>query len=244
MSEREGPGRPVGDENKGASGADGVIARTLNRPPSRAISARVAGLPLTADHWSYTAFGLVCAGAAAWALRSPRIAAALVHAGSVIDGVDGEVARLQGTSSRAGGLLDLGLDWISDTALLAGLATAAGGRRLDWLLALTAANGIGTASVLKERANAEGVTSSDLQQREAASGDWIAALMPLGGRDERLFAAAAAGLLGRPRLALGYLAITTSLRLGRRLATALAALRAAEASERPVGGRATAPAGA
>ena len=98
--------------------------------------------------------------------------------------------------------------------------------------------------MIKERANAEGVTSYDLQRREAASGDWLAALMPLGGRDGRLFAAAAAGLLGRPRLALGYLAITTSLRLGRRLATALATLRAAEASERPVGGRATAPAGA
>ena len=221
----------AGDEvvrtpGKGISGIDGVVSRLLNRPVSRQISSRAAALPVTADQWSYAAFAVVCAGAAAFFVRAPVAGALLTHLGSVLDGVDGEVARLQGTASARGALLDLTLDRVGDTALLAGMAAGAGGRNIDWLLALAAAGAIVTASAVKERASAEGVVAAELQQREAAGGDWLARLMPFGGRDGRLAAVTMGGLLRQPRLALLWLAVTANLRLLRRLTGALAALPA------------------
>ena len=211
-----GPAQP---EEKGVSGADGPVAKHLNRPVSTFISSRVARRSVTPDQWTYGAFYSVCAGAAAFAAGAPRAGALLVHAGSVLDGVDGEVARLQQASSAQGALLDLALDRVSDVALLAGLAFGAGGRRLDWLLALAAANGILTASVVKERVGAEGQNVAQLQ-REEATQDAIDALLPYTSRDGRLFAATLLGLLRQPRLALLWLAATSNLRLVRRLRAA------------------------
>ncbi len=211
-------------DDKGVSGADGPISRRLNRPLSGFISSSVASWPVTPDQWSYAAFYSVCAGAAAFAVHMPRTGALLVHVGSVLDGVDGEVARHQGTTSPQGALLDLALDRVSDVALLAGLAVGAGGRKIDWLLALTAANGVLTAGVVKERIGAEGLNVAQLQREEAEQGA-IDALLPYTSRDGRLFAVALCGLLRQPRLGLLWLAATSSLRLARRLRAARDLLR-------------------
>lgn len=209
---------------KGVSGSDGPVSRRLNRPISTRISPLVASWPVTPDQWSYVSYGLVCAGGAAFAVGAPRLGAAMVHAGSVLDGVDGEVARLQGTASAEGALLDVALDRVSDVALLSGLALGAGGRKLDWLLALGAANGIVVASVVKERIGAEGLNVAELQREEAADGA-AGALLPYTNRDGRLFAVTLCGLLRQPRLALLWLAVTSNLRLFRRLGAARAMLR-------------------
>ncbi len=215
---------PSDETDKGVSGSDGPISRLLNRPLSRRISARVWALPVTPDQWSYTSFGLICAGAAAFAVQLPKIGAVLVHAGSIVDGVDGEVARLQGTSSTEGALLDLTLDRVSDIALVSGLALGAGGRSIDWMLALAAANGLDTASVVKERVSAEGVPAAELQ-REERSDDDLDVVLRFGGRDGRLFAVTLSGLIGQPRLALLWLAVTSNMRLRRRLDAARELLR-------------------
>ena len=215
---------PSAPPDKGVSGTDGPISRLLNRPLSHRISARVWALPVTPDQWSFASFGLVCAGAAAFAVHLPKAGAVLVHAGSIVDGVDGEVARLQGTSSTEGALLDLTLDRVADIALVSGLALGAGGRSIDWLLALAAANGLDTASVVKERVSAEGVPAAELQ-REERSDDDLDAVLRFGGRDGRLFAVTLFGLIRQPRLALLWLAVTSNLRLQRRLSAARELLR-------------------
>jgi CDP-L-myo-inositol myo-inositolphosphotransferase len=206
----------LSQRDKGISGLDGPVSRYLNRPLSRRLSARVAGRAISADQWSWVAFGSTIAGAAAFAGRRPRLGALLVHAGSVLDGVDGEVARAQGTAGPSGALLDLVLDRSADVAILAGLARGAGGTTGDWAAALVAANGIVTASVAKERLSAEAVPAADTQRHEAAEG-WRRWLMPLGSRDGRLFAIALLGLARRPRLALWALAAHSSLRLVERV---------------------------
>ncbi|HJM75278.1 MAG TPA: CDP-alcohol phosphatidyltransferase family protein [Dehalococcoidia bacterium] len=211
-------------ESKGVAGSDGPISRRLNRPISSRISAHVGGWPVTADQWSYISFASVCTGALAFAAHAPRLGAALVHAGSVLDGVDGEVARLQQTASAQGALLDLTLDRASDIALLGGLALGAGRRRIDWLLALAAANGIVTAGVVKERVGHEGEDVAQLQQQEAVDGS-LDTLVRYTGRDGRLFAVTLAGLIRQPRLALLWLAATSNWRLIRRLGAARALLR-------------------
>jgi archaetidylinositol phosphate synthase len=144
--------------------------------------------------------------------------------GSILDGVDGEVARNQGTSSPEGALLDLTLDRVSDVALLGGLALGSGGRKVDWLLALMAANGVLTAGVVKERIGAEGLNVGHLQ-REEAEQTTIDALLPYTSRDGRLFSVTLAGLIKKPRLGLVWLAVTSNLRLIRRLRTARDLLR-------------------
>ncbi|MBT5774003.1 MAG: CDP-alcohol phosphatidyltransferase family protein [Dehalococcoidia bacterium] len=204
--------------DKGTAGLDGPISRYLNRPLSRFISARVADQPITADHWSGIAFAAAMLGATAFALRLPRLGALLVHTGSVLDGVDGEVARAQGTAGPSGALFDLALDRTADVAILAGIAHGGGGRTTDWLAALTAANGIVGASVVKERLSAEGVRAADTQRTESEAG-WQRALLPLGGRDGRLFSITLLGLARRPRLALYWLAVQSTVRLVERVRT-------------------------
>ena len=205
--------------DRGVSGIDGPVSRYLNRPVSRQISSRVARLPVTPDQWTYASFGCGCASGAAFAAGWPRAGAALVHAGALLDEVDGEVARLKGMASSQGALLDMTLDRVSDVALLAGLALGAGGRTPDWLLALTAACGILTSGSVKERVGAEGRSVAQLQLDEA-SGGIAGRLLPYTSSDGRLFVVALLGLMKQPRLALFWLASTASLRLLHRLRVA------------------------
>ena len=226
MIDDEGAGAPLSIE-KGVSGLDGPISQHLNRPLSRQISARVASASITPNEWSWAAFGAVCAGAVAFAAGAPRLGGQLVHAGSVLHGVDGEVARLQGTASSAGALLDLVLDRVSDVVLLVGLAQA-GGRRGDWLLALAAANGVLVSGIAKERVGAERQSVSALQRSESRRSP-IDRLLPWTGRDARLMAATVAGLLRAPRAALAWIAITSNVRLVRRFLAARAMLESSGA---------------
>ena len=134
------------------------------------------------------------------------------------------MARLQQNASAQGALLDVTLDRCSDVALLGGLALAAGDRRLDWMLALAAANGIVTAGVVKERVGHEGEEVTRLQGEEAV-GNTFDALLRYTNRDGRLFAVTVFGLIDQPRLALLWLAVTSNWRLARRLDAARSLLR-------------------
>ncbi|MEZ4553154.1 MAG: CDP-alcohol phosphatidyltransferase family protein [Dehalococcoidia bacterium] len=218
--------------DKGVSGIDGPVSRWLNRPLSRRISGLRLSQQLTPDQWSWIAFVAVCAGAGAFSAGRPRLGATLCHAGSVIDGVDGEVARNQGTANPAGALLDLVLDRVGDVAVLAGLAQGSGGTRGDWLMALAAANGILVSGLTKERLGAE-QQSVRLLQEEEGQRHPIDRLVPWTGRDGRLLAVTAAGLARKPRVALGVLAVLANVRLVRRFAAARSMLRAAAGPEKP-----------
>jgi 1L-myo-inositol 1-phosphate cytidylyltransferase / CDP-L-myo-inositol myo-inositolphosphotransferase len=88
--------------------ADGPVSRWLNRPLSTRLSMALAPLRPAPDLVSLVAFALGLAGAL------------LVHASSVADGVDGEVARLQLRGGPRGALLDGLLDRVGDVAILAG----------------------------------------------------------------------------------------------------------------------------
>ena len=116
---------------------DGPVSRFLNRPLSRPLSrvALRAGLSPNAVTLIAFALTLVAAGTLALgALAWPFLVAGglLVQAASVVDGVDGEVARASLRSSPAGAFLDTVLDRIGDAALLVALAVAAGADRTAW----------------------------------------------------------------------------------------------------------------
>src|SRR6266545_2581852 len=111
--------------------SDGPVARLLNR----GLSWRLSLLLLRAGVSPYAAtlLAFVLALLAAGALAAGHEwSAALVGGGlltqiaSIVDGVDGEIARASLRASPAGAFLDSVLDRIADAALLVGLALAAG----------------------------------------------------------------------------------------------------------------------
>jgi choline kinase/phosphatidylglycerophosphate synthase len=192
---------------------DGPVSRYLNRPLSTRLSMALSPLRISPDLISLVSAGLALV--AAWQLSAGRgiLGAVLLLAASVLDGVDGETARLLMRAGPWGAMLDGVLDRIGDAALMAGLGLWAlhGGSGLSpglvvWLtVAATAGSLLSMAS--KDRATALGL----LPAPERRLG------YLLGGRDGRLALVALFAILGRPTLALSAVVVTSAISLTLRL---------------------------
>ena len=101
---------------------DGPVARWFNRRISSWITERaVEWRRWGPNHFSVLAFILAMTGSLLLALRRPAadiLAALLVQAASIVDGCDGEIARLRHQSTPFGAWLDRFLDRYSDGALI------------------------------------------------------------------------------------------------------------------------------
>lgn len=189
---------------------DGPVSRWLNRPLSTRLSMALAPLRPAPDLVTLVAFALNLAAAALLATGQGLAGGLVVHASSVADGVDGELARLQFRSGR-GALLDGLLDRVGDAAILAGVglwALNSHGPRgvLVWTVAATTGALLSMAS--KDRAAALGLPPAP----ERALG-WL-----LGGRDGRLLLVTVGAVLGEPVAALAAVTATSALSLGLRVA--------------------------
>jgi choline kinase/phosphatidylglycerophosphate synthase len=190
---------------------DGPVSRLINRPLSTRISMALAPLRPAPDLVSLVAFALGLAGAALLAAGRGLAGALLVHASSVADGVDGEVARLQLRGGPRGALLDGVLDRVADAAILAGLGLwALDGHDPRGVLALTVA---ATAGALLSMATKDRAAALALPPAPERALGWL-----LGGRDGRLLLAAVGALLGAPTAALAAVTATSTLSLGLRVA--------------------------
>jgi 1L-myo-inositol 1-phosphate cytidylyltransferase / CDP-L-myo-inositol myo-inositolphosphotransferase len=190
---------------------DGPVSRLLNRPLSTRLSMTLAPLRPAPDLVSLVAFALGVAGGVLLAAGRGLAGALLVHAASVADGVDGEVARLQLRGGPRGALLDGVLDRVADAAILAGLGLwALDGHAPRTVLALTVAATAGAllSMATKDRAAALGLPPAP----ERALG-WL-----LGGRDGRLLLVAVGALLDAPVAALAAVTATSALTLSLRVA--------------------------
>ncbi len=104
---------------------DGAIAARLNRSLSQRVvtPALLAAFPrVTPNQVTLMAFAVAVAAAACFSVGAPIAAAVLVVMASVLDGSDGEVARLTYRSSTYGGFLDAVLDRAADGILFTGAA--------------------------------------------------------------------------------------------------------------------------
>ena len=104
---------------------DGAVAARLNRSLSRRLvtPALLAVFPgITPNQVTLMAFAVAVAAAAGFSVGAPIAAAVLVALASVLDGSDGEVARLTYRSSTYGGFLDAVLDRAADGILFTGAA--------------------------------------------------------------------------------------------------------------------------
>lgn len=201
--------------------ADGPVSRYLNRPLSTRVSMGLAHLPIHPDVVSLLAF--VIAFGAAWslALGLGILGAVLLHVSSVLDGVDGEIARLQVRASRGGALLDGVLDRLADAAVIAGLAVwsveTTEGPVMTAILVVAATTGSMLSMATKDRIAALGIPPAPER--------WIGFL--LGGRDARLLLIALAAVAQLPRVALAAVAVTSAVSVAVRLLLTRATLRGA-----------------
>ncbi len=104
---------------------DGPVSRYINRQISTRLSVSLflRGIYVSPNLISLLAFSLM--GLAAVLIYRGFLvpAALLIQLSSIIDGMDGEVARLFGTASKFGGLLDAFLDRYSDLLIVAAIGT-------------------------------------------------------------------------------------------------------------------------
>jgi len=104
--------------------SDGPISRYLNRPISTRITRHLLRTGITPNHVSFFSFILAMVGALFFFMGGYNnlvIGALLAHVSSVIDGCDGEVARLKFQATEFGGWFDAVLDRYADAFLLFGL---------------------------------------------------------------------------------------------------------------------------
>jgi CDP-L-myo-inositol myo-inositolphosphotransferase len=201
--------------------ADGPVSRYLNRPISTRLSMGLAHLPIHPDVVSVIACLVALAGA--WALWVGRGAegALLVLLSSILDGVDGEIARLQVRASPGGALLDGVLDRAADAAVIAGLTVWAledgASASLAVALGVAATTGSMLSMATKDRIAALGIPPAPER--------WISFLM--GGRDARLLEIALCAAVDRPLLALAIVTTTSLLSLAVRLLLTRSTLRGA-----------------
>lgn len=104
---------------------DGIVSRYLNRPLSRPAARALVNTSVTPN--AITAFTLLLALATGAMLAAGwNIAGGVaIQAVSVIDGVDGELARLRNLATRFGAVFDAVTDRYADAAMLAGMTVYA-----------------------------------------------------------------------------------------------------------------------
>jgi phosphatidylglycerophosphate synthase len=178
---------------------DGYLDRLLHRRLSRPLTRRLLGTPLTPNAVTVVGIALGVAGGLLLALPGPAAVVAtvaLLIASSVLDCVDGELARLCHAESRLGHWLDIVGDTVVHLALLVGIAgrIAATGDAPGWTV-------LGTLGVGVLGAFAVVTWSEASEDRRRAAGGWEnwlldRVLAPLSTRDWHLFPLAFA-LAGR-----------------------------------------------
>jgi CDP-L-myo-inositol myo-inositolphosphotransferase len=109
-----------------AKSTDGLVSRHLNRPISRWITARVLTAFPDARPSQLTVVTALFAVAMFAALIlggpfGPALGGLLYQAASIIDGVDGEIARATYRSSRTGGAMDTAVDMATNVLFALGL---------------------------------------------------------------------------------------------------------------------------
>ena len=103
---------------------DGPVSRYLNRPLSMRFTRRLVNYAITPNQISLFSFVCSVLAAGLFALGGYLalvLGGFLAQFASIVDGCDGEVARLKFQASRYGGWLDAVLDRYADALLLFGL---------------------------------------------------------------------------------------------------------------------------
>ena len=184
-------------------GTDGPVSRLINRRISIPLSWLLARFRPSPDAISIVSLIVGVAGGIFLALGEGIAGGILVQLCSILDGVDGEVARLSLRAGPRGTLWDGFLDRLGDAAICAGLALWAAdlGIETEWVVGLAVA---ATAGAMLSMATKDRVAALGLEPPSERRIGWL-----LGGRDGRLFVVFVLALLGEPVWALAVTAATS-----------------------------------
>jgi choline kinase/phosphatidylglycerophosphate synthase len=185
---------------------DGPISRYLNRPLSTRVSMAMAPFRPNPDLVSLLVMLVGLLSAVLLGFGMGVAGGLLTQATSVLDGVDGELARLQVRAKPFGALLDGVLDRVVDAALMAGLGVWAfrdSASPALVVLAVAATTGAILSMATKDRVRALGLP--DAPERQIG--------FLLGGRDGRLLLVAVFAVFGLPVAALAAVAVPSWLSL-------------------------------
>lgn len=154
------------------------LTRFVYRPVSVPIAQALKNTRLTPTHVTYFSAALSFGGGVAFGFRLYLLGALLTLLGSITDCVDGDLARLSGTTSKAGAYLDHVFDRWTDAALIVGLMFSS----LEDLAPIGIAALIGTFMTSYTRTKAQAV-GTDCE-------------VGIGGRDARMLVLVVTGALG------------------------------------------------
>ncbi len=178
---------------------DGYVSRYLNRRISTWISAKLVNRiePMTATIMSF----LVGVVSALIALFSPAIGGIVYQISSILDGIDGEIARASLKQSEFGGYIDSILDRVVDFLFILAVTLYSG----EYFWGILAAFATTMVSYSTEKYKAEFKRNPFTEVR-------ILDKVP-GKRDERIFASMIFCLLGFLRELLIFLAVFSAFRV-------------------------------
>ncbi len=190
---------------------DGPVARHFNRRVSRWLSRYLVGTAVTPNQISLASWLLSCIAAGLMALGGyPALAAggALAQLASVVDGCDGEIARLKHSQSEFGGWFDAVLDRYADAILLLGLMWhefASTGTHLSLVL--------GFAAIVGSFLNSYTADKYDGLMAQKLQGISYFRL----GRDVRVFVIFVGAIFNLPLVTLGVVAVVMNMEVIRRI---------------------------
>ncbi len=195
---------------------DGPVSRYLNRPLSTRITRHLVDRSVTPNQISFFSFALCLVAAGLFAAGGTLWLAAgglLAQAASVVDGCDGEVARLRFEESAFGGWFDAVLDRYADAFLLFGLTWhvfAGEESPVALVVGFMAITGSFLVSYTADKY--DGLMKTRFQRGEVL-GIRI-------GRDLRVLVIALGAVFNLPFLALSLIAVVMNAETVRRIATA------------------------
>lgn len=188
---------------------DGYISRHINRKLSEPMARLLAKTSVTPNQMSWAAFVVALLAFVSFILGQNIIAGLLVQLSSVVDGVDGSLARIKGMTSEFGGFLDSVLDRYADILIVLGLTLWSFYHEAYpwvWLVGFIAITGIICISYTRARIDSEHRHLFDVGFKSLAS------------RDVRLFLIMLGALIGQVYFLLIVIAVLTNLVVFYRLA--------------------------
>ena len=100
---------------------DGYISKYVNRKASEPMARLLARTKITPNQVTWAAFGIAILSFISFIFGQNIIGGLLVQLSSIVDGIDGSLARLKGKASEFGGFLDSVLDRYADILIVLGL---------------------------------------------------------------------------------------------------------------------------
>jgi len=100
---------------------DGYISRHVNRRLSDPVARLLVKTRITPTQVSWAAFSIALLSFISFVFSQNIVGGLLVQLSSIVDGVDGSLARLKGITSSFGGFLDSMLDRYADILIVLGL---------------------------------------------------------------------------------------------------------------------------